>query len=164
MFHCRIGHGYDLHRLEPHAPSGAGRPFVLGGIAFDHPTGPVGHSDGDAVLHAVTDALLGAIGEPDIGQLFPDTATENKNRDSADFLVEAIERINLGGWAIGNVAITVICDQPKIGPHREQICESLRRYIVAPIHIKGKTCEGTDKSGAMEVHVVSLVQRGNTHE
>lgn len=115
-------------------------------------------------MHALADALLSAIGEPDIGQLFPDTATENKNRDSAEFLVEAIERINLGGWAIGNVAITVICDQPKIGPHREQICENLRRYLVAPIHIKGKTCEGTDKSGAMEVHVVTLVQRGNTHE
>ena len=68
----RIGHGYDLHRLEPHPPEGNGKPFVLGGERIDHPLGPVGHSDGDALLHAVTDALLGALCEPDIGQLFPD--------------------------------------------------------------------------------------------
>jgi 2-C-methyl-D-erythritol 2,4-cyclodiphosphate synthase len=158
----RIGHGYDLHRLE--ASEQDGEMLKVGGIGVKCGLKAIAHSDGDAVMHALADALLSAIGEPDIGQLFPDTATENKNRDSAEFLVEAIERINLGGWAIGNVAITVICDQPKIAPHREQICESLRRYIVAPIHIKGKTCEGTDKSGAMEVHVVTLVQRGNTHE
>jgi len=158
----RIGHGYDLHRLE--ASEQDGGLLKVGGIEVKCGLKAIAHSDGDVVMHALADALLSAIGEPDIGQLFPDTATENKNRDSAEFLVEAIERINLGGWAIGNVAITVICDQPKIAPHREQICESLRRYIVAPIHIKGKTCEGTDKSGAMEVHVVTLVQRGNTHE
>jgi 2-C-methyl-D-erythritol 2,4-cyclodiphosphate synthase len=69
----RIGHGYDLHRLEPVAPRGPGRPFILAGVRFDHPSGPVGHSDGDVIYHAVTDAILGALGQADIGQLFADT-------------------------------------------------------------------------------------------
>ncbi|MHC5024001.1 MAG: 2-C-methyl-D-erythritol 2,4-cyclodiphosphate synthase, partial [Planctomycetota bacterium] len=69
---ARIGHGFDIHRLEPLAPAGAGRPFILAGVRFDHPTGPVAHSDGDAVYHAATDAILGALAKPDIGQLYPD--------------------------------------------------------------------------------------------
>ena len=89
----RIGHGYDLHRLEPVAPDGPGRPFVLGGVGFDHDRGPVGHSDGDALLHAVTDALLGALGREDIGQLFPDSAPEWDNADSTIFLAEALDAL-----------------------------------------------------------------------
>ena len=84
----RIGHGYDLHRLEPLAPDGAGRPMVLGGVSVEHAAGPVGHSDGDVVLHAVTDAILGAMGEPDIGQLFPNDDAANAGRDSMDFLAD----------------------------------------------------------------------------
>ncbi len=71
MIGARIGHGYDLHRLEPVAPAGVGRPFVLGGLSLEHDRGPVGHSDGDALLHAVTDAILGALAEPDIGSSWP---------------------------------------------------------------------------------------------
>jgi 2-C-methyl-D-erythritol 2,4-cyclodiphosphate synthase len=158
----RIGHGYDLHRLEASKTSDG--TLKLGGFGVQCSLQAISHSDGDAVMHAVTDALLSAIGEPDIGQLFPDSAPENKNRDSAEFLIEAIERVNAGGWAISNVAITVICDTPKIGPYREQICESLRNYLVAPVHIKGKTHEGTDTCGAIEVHAVALLQRGKSHE
>ena len=106
----RIGHGYDLHRLEPRAPDGAGRPFILGGLLFDHALGPVGHSDGDAVLHAVTDALLGAIGEPDIGQLFPDTDSAHDGQDSSTFLAEAVARITRHGFRIGNIDITMTAE------------------------------------------------------
>ena len=158
----RIGHGYDLHRLETATDSDAA--IMVGGVVVKCGLHIVAHSDGDAVMHAVTDALLSAIGEPDIGEIFPDTSPENKNRDSGEFLFEAMGRVNSGGWAISNVDITVLCDQPKIGPLREQICENLRRYIVAPVNIKGKTHEGTDRCGAIEVHVVALLQRGNKHE
>src|SRR5690606_5291724 len=78
----RIGHGYDLHRLDAAAPAGAGRPLRLGGVEIPSDRGPVSHSDGDALLHAITDAILGALGEPDIGTLFPDSAPENAGRDS----------------------------------------------------------------------------------
>jgi len=158
----RVGHGYDLHRLG--TPTDGGKKMVIGGVLFDCSVGPIAHSDGDAVMHAVTDAILSAIGEPDIGALFPDNDPKNENRDSGEFLIEAMDRVNVGGWAICNVDITVVCDQPKIGSLREQICENLRRYIVAPVNIKGKTHEGTDRCGAIEVHVVALLQRGNKHE
>ena len=154
----RIGHGYDLHSLA--TPENGGKPMVIGGVEISSELGPVSHSDGDGVMHAITDAILSAIGEPDIGHIFPDTSPENENRDSKDFLVEAIDRANCGGWAIGNVDVTVICDAPKIGPHREQICDSLRKCIGAPVNIKGKTHEGINRVGAIEVHAVALVQRG----
>ena len=158
----RIGHGYDLHRLEPTGDNGTS--LMVGGVEVRCGLQSIAHSDGDAVMHAVTDALLSAIGEPDIGSLFPDTAPENENRDSGEFLLEAMDRVNAGGWAICNVDITVLCDQPKMNSIREQVCENIRRYIVAPVNIKGKTHEGTDSSGAIEVHVVALLQKGKTHE
>jgi 2-C-methyl-D-erythritol 2,4-cyclodiphosphate synthase len=163
MSHCRIGHGYDLHRLEAHAPSGAGRPFVLGGIAFDHPTGPVGHSDGDAVLHAVTDALLGAIGEPDIGQLFPDDDPRHDGADSAVFVQEAIRRVRERGLRIGNIDITVVCERPKIGPRKAEMIDRVASLLgcdKSDVNLKGKTHEGLDAIGegrAIEVHVVALL-------
>lgn len=156
---ARIGHGYDLHRLEVSGEND--ETMNIGGVRVPCAVRPCSHSDGDAVIHAVTDALLSAIGEPDIGQLFPDTAPENENRDSAEFLIEAMSRVNEGGWAIGNVDITVICDNPKIGPHREQICENLRTLVVAPVNIKGKTHEGFGDDQVIEVHAVALLQRGS---
>jgi 2-C-methyl-D-erythritol 2,4-cyclodiphosphate synthase len=133
--------------------------MVLGGVKIECGLSPISHSDGDAVLHAVTDAILSAIGEPDIGQLFPDTNPEHEGEDSTVFLLEALERASAGGWVIGNTDITVICDEPKLGPHKEQICNSLRRLIGAPVNIKGKTHEGRDQGGAIEVHALALVQR-----
>ena len=155
----RIGHGYDIHRLA--VQKAGGRPMVLGGVKIGCDIGPISHSDGDAVLHAVIDAILSAIGEPDIGQLFPDTDPDHEGEDSKVFLLEALERASAGGWAIGNVDITVICDEPKLGPHKEQICNSLRTLIGAPVNIKGKTHEGMDRIGAIEVHALALVQRSN---
>jgi 2-C-methyl-D-erythritol 2,4-cyclodiphosphate synthase len=153
----RIGHGYDVHRLD--VQGAGGRPMVLGGVKIECDIGPISHSDGDAVLHAMTDAILSAIGEPDIGQLFPDSDPANEGKESKVFLLEALERASAGGWAVGNVDITVICDEPKLGPHKEQICDSLRTLIGAPVNIKGKTHEGMDRIGAIEVHALALVQR-----
>ncbi len=160
----RIGHGYDLHRLEPVAPHGTGRPFVLGGIKFDHGAGPVAHSDGDALLHAVTDAILGALGEPDIGQLFPDSDQANEGSDSARFLVEAVARMRRARFEIGNIDCTVICEQPKIGPRRAEIVHRLGSLLGCPtelVNVKGKTHERVDAVGegrAIEVHVSVLLR------
>jgi len=162
----RIGHGYDLHRLEALPPEGEGRPFVLGGIQIEHDSGPVGHSDGDALLHAVTDALLGAIGEPDIGQLFPDDDPRHDGRDSADFLAEAVRRVAGRGLRVGNVDATVICQRPKIRPHKADIRGQLAALLQCPVedvNLKGKTHEGVDAVGegrAIEVHVVTLLIPG----
>ncbi|MSR29099.1 MAG: 2-C-methyl-D-erythritol 2,4-cyclodiphosphate synthase [Phycisphaerales bacterium] len=159
----RIGHGYDLHRLEPRPPHGSGRAFVLGGIHFDHPAGPVAHSDGDALLHAVTDAILGALGQPDIGQLFPDQNPANEGVDSSRFLHEAARRMRDAGYAIGNVDCTVICEEPKISPRREEIAANIARILgcqPSAINVKGKTHERVDAVGegrAIEVHASALL-------
>jgi len=159
----RIGHGYDLHRLEPCAPAGDGRPFVLGGVSLASERGPVGHSDGDAVLHAITDALLGAIGEPDIGQLFPDDDPANEGADSTRFVREATRRVREQGLEIGNLDVTVICERPKIGPHRDTLRRRIAEVLetaVERVNIKGKTHEKVDAVGegrAIEVHAVVLL-------
>lgn len=161
----RIGHGYDLHRLEAVAPNGPGRPFILGGVGLDHPLGPVGHSDGDALYHAVTDALLGALAMPDIGQLFPDSDPRHDNQDSAVFLNEAIRRVRARGWRPVNIDCTVILEKPKIGPIKERIMINLARLLDLPldgVNVKGKTHEKVDAVGegrAIEVHVVCLLER-----
>ncbi|MBC8201825.1 MAG: 2-C-methyl-D-erythritol 2,4-cyclodiphosphate synthase [Planctomycetes bacterium] len=155
----RVGHGYDIHRLAEVADGGRNE-LVLGGVTLDCTLGAISHSDGDAVLHAVSDAILSAIGEPDIGTLFPNSDPSHKDRDSKDFLLEAVHRANTGGWVICNIDITVLCDEPKIGPYRDQICDSIHSLTASPVNIKGKTHEDTLRSGAIEVHVVALVQRG----
>ncbi|MFK7760381.1 MAG: 2-C-methyl-D-erythritol 2,4-cyclodiphosphate synthase [Phycisphaerales bacterium] len=159
----RIGHGYDLHRLDAVAPDGQGRPFVLGGHQIPHSRGPVGHSDADALLHAITDALLGAIGERDIGQLFPDTDPRHESQNSEDFVVEAMARVQTAGYQVVNLDATVICERPKIGPHRDAICANIARMLgvgVDRVNVKGKTHEGVDAVGegrAIEVHCVILL-------
>ena len=178
----RIGHGYDLHRLEPRPPMGHGKAFVLGGVilpdpppqggqgwgvgeARTAPVGPVGHSDGDVLYHAVTDALLGALALEDIGQLFPDTAKENKDRDSAEFLIEAVRRVHAAGYAVVNLDTTVVLERPKIGPLKAQVRANLARLLhVAPerVNVKGKTHEKVDAVGegrAVEAHAVVLLMR-----
>ena len=159
----RIGHGYDLHRLEPRPPVGNGRPFVLGGVLIEHHRGPVGHSDADSLLHAVTDALLGAIGEPDIGQLFPDTNPRHESQDSADFVREAMARVHARKLGVVNLDATVICEQPKIGPHRDAIRANIAGLLgveIDAVNVKAKTHEGVDAVGhqeAIEVHCVVLL-------
>lgn len=161
----RIGHGYDLHRLEPLKPLGAGRPLVLGGVRMEHDRGPVAHSDGDALYHAVTDALLGAIAEPDIGQLFPDTDPRHDAQDSEVFLAEAVRRVRAKGLQVVNVDATVILERPKLSPHKEAMRMNIARVLgadVSAVNVKGKTHEKVDAVGegrAVEVHVVVLVGR-----
>ncbi|MFM1832095.1 MAG: hypothetical protein RLZZ461_411 [Planctomycetota bacterium] len=161
----RIGHGYDLHRLEPVAPAGEGRPFVLGGLRFDHDRGPVGHSDGDALLHAITDALLGALGLDDIGQLFPDTDPDWDGADSRIFLGEAVKKVRAAGYEIGNLDATVILERPKIGPRKAEMRTALASLLgvsESQVNLKGKTHERVDAVGegrAIEVHVVTLLVR-----
>ncbi len=160
----RIGHGYDLHRLEPPPPQGDGRPFILAGVHIEHPTGPVGHSDSDAVYHAATDAILGALGEPDIGQLFPDTDQANESADSSIFVEAAAQKMRDAGYAVGNLDITVVCESPKIGPHKTAMIGNLARLLgcdASQVNIKGKTHEKVDAVGegrALEVLAVVLLQ------
>ena len=159
----RIGHGYDLHRLEPLAPEGSGRPFVLGGLSFDHDRGPVGHSDGDALLHAVTDALLGALGRDDIGQLFPDTDPAWEGKSSSIFLQEAVRRVEASGYRLANLDATIVLERPKIGPRKSELRHRLAELLgvsVELVNLKGKTHEKVDAVGegrAIEVHVVALL-------
>jgi 2-C-methyl-D-erythritol 2,4-cyclodiphosphate synthase len=162
----RIGHGYDLHRLEAIAPRGAGRPFVLAGVRFEHPLGPVGHSDGDAVAHAVTDAILGALGGPDIGEQFRDTDPALDNADSSTFLSAAAKQMRVAGYEVGNVDITVICERPKVSQRKAEMIRNLSRHLGCSadrINLKGKTHEGVDAVGegrAVEVHAVAMLVKG----
>jgi 2-C-methyl-D-erythritol 2,4-cyclodiphosphate synthase len=159
----RIGHGFDLHRLEPVAPAGPGRPFILGGVRLEHDRGPVGHSDGDVLLHAVTDALLGAIAAPDLGTLFPDSDPEWDGADSARFLAAAVERVAAAGGVVANLDATVICERPRIGPHRGTIRAKLAELLGVPVeqvNVKGKSHEQVDAIGegrAIAVHASVLV-------
>jgi 2-C-methyl-D-erythritol 2,4-cyclodiphosphate synthase len=158
----RIGHGWDLHRLEPLHPANA-KPLVLGGIPIPHDHAPVAHSDGDALLHAVTDALLGALAQPDIGQLFPDSAPENKGRDSRDFLAEAVRRVHAEGLSISNLDTTIILERPKLAPLREAIRDRLAMLLGIDrdrVNVKAKTHERVDAVGqglAVEAHAVVLL-------
>jgi len=159
----RIGHGYDLHRLDDLAPAGEGRAFVLGGVGIESDRGPVGHSDADVLLHAITDALLGAIGERDIGQLFPDTDPRHESADSRVFVEEAMRRVTERGYGVVNIDATVVCERPKIGKHRDAICASIAGMLgvgVDRVNVKAKTHEGVDAVGegrAIEVHCVVLL-------
>ena len=163
--HFLVGPGYDLLRLEPLAPAGPGRPLVVGGLRFEHDRGPVGRSDGDALLHAITDALLGAIAQPDIGQLFPDTDEANEARDSAEFLDEAVRRVLAAGYRPANLDATVILERPKLGPRKDEMRAHLAGLLGMPtarVNVKGKTHERVDAVGegrAIETHAVVLLER-----
>jgi 2-C-methyl-D-erythritol 2,4-cyclodiphosphate synthase len=139
--------------------------LVLGGVRLEHDRGPVAHSDGDALYHAVTDALLGAIAEPDIGQLFPDTDPRHDAQDSEIFLAEAVRRVRAVGLQVVNLDATVILERPKLSPHKDAMRANIARVLgveVSCVNVKGKTHEKVDAVGegrAVEVHVVVLVGR-----
>ena len=142
-----------------------GRAFLLAGVELEHDMGPVGHSDADALYHAVTDALLGALGMEDIGQLFPDDRAENKSRDSVEFVREAAKRIGEAGWGVANMDCTVILERPRIGPMKGMMRENIARALgigKERVNVKGKSHEQVDAVGegrAVEVHVVALLAR-----
>jgi len=153
----RIGFGTDLHRLE------IGDGLRLGGIVIPCALRAVAHSDGDALYHAATDAILGALGQPDIGQIFPDTEAQNRSRDSADFLGEAIRRMRAASYQFGNLDAVVTLEQPRLAPHKERMRANLARLCAcAPdaVNIKAKTAEGLGPIGesrAVRVDVVVLL-------
>ncbi len=153
----RIGIGYDLHRLAP------GQGLLLGGVRVRAVVRAVAHSDGDALLHAVTDAILGALGEPDIGELFPDNAPENRGRDSSDFLRHALGLMRKAGCSLGNIDIIIELQQPKIQPYKPQIRKNLASLCACDldrINVKAKTGEGVGPIGtgqAIAVRAAAIV-------
>ena len=155
----RVGIGHDTHRLE------AGRPLILGGIRVEHPRGLAGHSDADVVLHAVTDALLGAAALGDIGDLFPDTDPANKDADSRLFLTETLARLNQLGWRAVNLDVTVFAQEPKLGPVKAAIRATLAQLLGLPadaVNVKAKTGETVGHIGrgeAIGCHAVVLLEK-----
>ena len=137
--------------------------MILGGLRIDHPTGPIGHSDGDVLLHAVTDALLGALARNDLGSLFPDHDPANEGRDSADFVRAALEQVHVCGYQISNIDATVIAEKPKLSPIRNALRSSIATLLDVDtecVNVKGKTHEGVDAVGrgeAIEAHAVVLL-------
>jgi len=135
----RVGIGYDSHRFAPPGP------LILGGVAIPSDVHLEGHSDGDAVAHAITDALLGAVGAGDIGEMFSDRDPANKGKDSLDMLGAAVERIRNLGWRVHQVDVTIIAERPKISAHREMMKARLAPVLAVEtdaVSIKGKTNEG----------------------
>lgn len=152
----RIGYGFDSHEFR------AGIPLRIGGITLAHDKGLGGHSDGDVLLHAITDALLGAIGAPDIGTLFPPSDAKWKGADSGIFLREALKRVRDAGYGVGNVDASLILAAPKIGPHAASIRERVAELLgVRPdcVGLKAKTPEGLNTENAAIAHVVVLLEK-----
>ncbi len=155
----RIGTGYDSHRFEE------GRPLVLGGIVIPHPQGLKGHSDADALLHAICDALFGAVADGDIGAHFPDTDPQWEGADSAKLLAATVQRVRELGYEPVNVDATVIAQEPKLRPHVDRMRARIADILGLPVDavsVKGKTNEGMDAVGRKEgivVHAVALVER-----
>ena len=153
----RIGLGYDIHPLVE------GRRCVLGGVVIDSPVGPDGHSDADVVLHAVADAILGAAGLPDIGQLFPNTDPALRGMDSARIVERAVHEAAAKGWAVGNLDLVVLAERPKLAPHVPAIQTRLGALLgvsAGQIGVKATTQEGMDAVGegrAIACHAVVLL-------
>jgi 2-C-methyl-D-erythritol 2,4-cyclodiphosphate synthase len=154
----RIGLGRDIHRLVP------GRPFLLAGVELPSDRGEAGHSDGDVLAHAVTDALLGAAGIGDIGEFFPPGDPAWKDADSLRLLTIALQKVRSGGWRPVNLDCVVICEAPRVLPYREPICASLAAVLELPreaVFVTGKTNEGLGPLGngrAVEALAVCLLE------
>ena len=157
----RVGIGYDSHRFAE------GHGVLLGGVLIPAPVRCTGHSDADAVCHALTDAILGGAGLGDIGEMFPDTSAENAGRDSIEMLRLATERVRKSGWEPAQADVTVIAETPRIGPHRAAMCEKLAAALGVGadcVMVKGKTNEGMGWIGRGEgiacIAVATLVRVG----
>lgn len=154
----RIGHGYDVHRLVP------GRELILGGVRLDYELGLLGHSDADVLLHAVSDALLGAAGLGDIGLHFPDTDPRYRGADSLLLLKEVGEKVRQAGYRVSNIDVTMIAQRPKLRPHIPQMAENIARAVgiqVSRVNVKATTEEGLGFTGeglGMACHAVCLLE------
>jgi 2-C-methyl-D-erythritol 2,4-cyclodiphosphate synthase len=142
----RVGQGFDIHRFS----DDSSRKLILGGVTFSDVPGLDGHSDADVISHAVADALLGAAGLGDIGEHFPDTDPQWKNADSLMLLELVAAKVRSQGWFIGNVDCSVVCEIPKLAPHREAMQENLSRAIDASVSVKGRRAEGLGALGRRE--------------
>ncbi len=152
----RIGYGWDSHEFK------RGIPLKIGGLTLPHDQGLGGHSDGDVLLHAITDALLGAIAGPDIGSLFPPSDAQWKNADSALFLQEALKRVKDAGYQLVNLDSTLILMTPKIGPHADNMRKHVAQLCAIPadcVGIKAKTPEGIGTDNAAIANVAVLLRR-----
>uniref|UniRef100_A0A224XFE6 2-C-methyl-D-erythritol 2,4-cyclodiphosphate synthase n=1 Tax=Hypericum androsaemum TaxID=140968 RepID=A0A224XFE6_HYPAN len=155
----RVGHGFDLHRLEP------GYPLIIGGIDIPHDRGCEAHSDGDVLLHCVVDAILGALGLPDIGQIFPDSDPKWKGAASSVFIKEAVRLMDEAGYEMGNLDATLILQRPKLSPFKETIRSHLSELLGADpsvINLKAKTHEKVDSLGenrSIAAHTVVLLMK-----
>lgn len=155
----RVGEGWDIHALVE------GRPLVLGGVHIPHSKGLMGHSDADALLHAITDALLGAAALGDIGRHFPDTDPAFKGADSGVLLEEAARRVRAQGYSIGNVDSTVVAQAPKLAPHMDAMRSRIAQLLgvtVEQVNVKAKTAEKMGPVGegkAMEARAIALLMR-----
>ncbi len=159
----RTGFGYDSHRLVD------GRPFMLGGVHIPHPRGGAGHSDADALLHAITDAILGAAAMGDIGMHFPDTDPRWKDADSSLLLKHVVDLVRAKEWAVGNLDCTVVLEQPKLRPHVDAMREAIAKLLDVPmdaVSVKAKTNEKMGFTGRGEgvcaYAVVLLVAEGSS--
>jgi 2-C-methyl-D-erythritol 2,4-cyclodiphosphate synthase len=152
----RIGYGFDSHEFR------AGIPLKIGGIVLTHDRGLGGHSDGDVLLHAITDALLGAVAAPDIGVLFPPTEPKWKGADSSVFLREALKRMRDAGYGVANLDASLILAAPKIGPHAAAIREHVATLLGVRadcVGLKAKTPEGLNLENTAVAHVVVLLEK-----
>ena len=157
----RVGIGHDTHRLEP------GGPLRLGGVSVPHDRQLVGHSDADVLLHAITDALLGAAALGDIGQMFPNSDEANRGRDSGDMLRIAADKVRAAGWQIGNLDCVVLMERPKLAPHRDAIRQRIGEILeieTEQVGLKAKTGERVGPVGreeAVEAMCVALLEKDN---
>ena len=152
----RIGYGFDSHEFRP------GIALKIGGVTLAHDKGLGGHSDGDVLLHAITDALLGAVAAPDIGALFPPSDPKWKGADSAVFLREALKRVHSAGYGVANMDASLILAAPKIGPHAGKIRERVAELLGINedcVGLKAKTPEGLNLENTAVAHVVVLLKK-----
>jgi 2-C-methyl-D-erythritol 2,4-cyclodiphosphate synthase len=160
MPEIRVGHGFDIHPFSDDPD----RRMVLGGVSFDGP-GLVGHSDADAVAHAVIDALLGAAGLGDIGQRYPDTDPAQAGADSMALLADTVAAIRGDGWEVANVDCTVVLEAPRLTPRRDEMSDALTEVVGAQVSVKGRRAEGLGAIGRREgvaCFAVALLQREGT--
>lgn len=159
MTSLRVGIGHDTHRLVE------GRPLILGGVRIDHPRGLYGHSDADVVLHALTDALLGAAGMGDIGDAYPDVDPQHKDRDSRSFVTDTLGRLRQEGWSVVNVDVTLFAQEPKLGPIKATIRRQLAELLqidAERVNVKAKTGEKVGAIGRAEAigcQVAALIEK-----
>ena len=156
----RIGQGFDIHAFA------AGRKLVIGGVEIPYSMGLQGHSDADVLLHAITDAILGAAGLGDIGRMFPDSDAQWRGADSRLLLRSALARVHAAGWRVGNVDCTVICEAPRISSHVDSMCANIAADLEVAadaVNVKGKTMErigGIGRGEGVAAEAAALLLRG----